>query len=87
MQELQQRAEYLSGVAEEKGYLTWDNQQEARTLYSAIEEKIQAGEEGSYTDMTSEVAERAMLTKQVTGRLLGQSYETNKREGRSMYKR
>ncbi|PIN75940.1 hypothetical protein COV17_03385 [Candidatus Woesearchaeota archaeon CG10_big_fil_rev_8_21_14_0_10_36_11] len=85
-EELLQSAESLNRMHDEKGYLTLEEQHEARNLYNALNEKESAGEAGFYGGFTEEVATITSMTKRVTGRLLDRTYHTNKSSGNDMYK-
>ena len=75
--DLYQRMEGLRNAIEDRGYMTMEEQQQASNIYSAIETKLQDVESGNYS-VTEDVARVAMFTKQVTGRLLDESYQKNK---------
>ncbi|MBS3126864.1 hypothetical protein J4228_01725 [Candidatus Woesearchaeota archaeon] len=75
--ELYQDAFSLQHSIEEKGYMNLQDQQRAMAMYNSIDERLRAHEEGTYS-MNEEVAQRALLAKQTTGRLLDNVYQSNK---------
>jgi hypothetical protein len=76
--ELQQDVEQMNRKIEDKGYVNPEEQKALQYHHAAIDEKIKAGEQGSYANWSEEVAQAALLTKQVTGRLLDSAYQANK---------
>lgn len=77
-EELRQQAESLYRAAEERGYITWEEQTRAKELYAATIMKEKAAQQGAYPTFTEEVAQRTSLVKQLAGQLLHNAYEAKK---------
>jgi len=76
VEEIRRDVEYISKQVAEKGYVNPEEQRSLQYHAAAIEEKIKAGEGGNYANWSEEVAQTALLTRQVTGRLLDQVYHS-----------
>jgi len=77
VEEIRRDVEYISKQVAEKGYVNPEEQRLLQYRAAAIEEKIKAGEVGNYANWSEEVAQTALLTRQVTGRLLDQVYHSS----------
>jgi hypothetical protein len=62
--------DYIQGQAEDKGYITADQQSTLEYAAAEVERRVEDAFEGKYHGFTEQVAEAASLIQQSTGRLM-----------------
>ncbi len=80
--DISKAVQYIERKAEERGYVSGDEQRVVQYALSEVEKRLEAVEEGRYRGFSEKAAEAASLIQQLGGQLIGQSYKS---KGNQMY--
>ena len=80
--DISQAVQYIERKADERGYITGDEQRVVQYAMSEVEKRLEAVEEGRYRGFSEKAAEAASLIQLLGGQLMGQSYN---HKGNQMY--